>query len=146
MKNKQIALLFIALLNVFSFQLMAQKQNNNKPVKSSQASYEKYIDDNNDAHSKEFMELVSIPSISSIPANKPDVDKAAARIVNKLKTIGMTTAQTIPTDGNPIVYGSWDKAPGKPTVLIYAHYDVQPVKESEWTTPPEKLYFLINKY
>ena len=95
MKNKQIALLFIALLNVFSFQLMAQKQNNNKPVKSSQASYEKYIDDNNDAHLKEFMELVSIPSISSIPANKPDVDKAAAWIVNKLKTIGMTTAQTI---------------------------------------------------
>ena len=146
MKNKQIALLFIALLNVFSFQLMAQKQNNNKPVKSSQASYEKYIDDNNDAHLKEFMELVSIPSISSIPANKPDVDKAAARIVNKLKTIGMTTAQTIPTDGNPIVYGSWDKAPGKPTVLIYAHYDVQPVKESEWTIPPEKLHSLINKY
>lgn len=146
MKNKQIALLFIALLNVFSFQLMAQKQNNNKPVKSSQASYEKYIDDNNDAHLKEFMELVSIPSISSIPANKPDVDKAAARIVNKLKTIGMTTAQTIPTGGNPIVYGSWDKAPGKPTVLIYAHYDVQPVKESEWTIPPEKLYSLINKY
>ena len=146
MKNKQIALQFIALLNVFSFQLMAQKQNNNKPVKSSQPSYEKYIHDNNDAHLKEFMELVSIPSISSIPANKPDVDKAAARIVNKLKTIGMTTAQTIPTDGNPIVYGSWDKAPGKPTVLIYAHYDVQAVKESEWTIPPEKLHSLINKY
>ena len=41
---------------------------------------------------------------------------------------------------------SWDKVPGKPNVLIYAHYDVQPVKESEWTIPPEKLYFLINKY
>ena len=146
MKNKQIALLFIALLNVFSFQLMAQKQNNNKPVKSSQASYEKYIDDNNDAHLKELMELVSIPSISSIPANKPDVAKAAAWILNKLKTIGMTTTQTIPTDGNPVVYGSWDKAPGKPTVLIYAHYDVQPVKKSEWTIPSEKLYSLINKY
>ncbi len=42
----------------------------------------------------------------------------------------------MPTAGNPIVYGSWDKAPGKPTVLIYAHYDVQPVKESEWDNPP----------
>ena len=146
MKIKQIALQFIALLNVFSFQLMAQKQNNNKPVKSSQASYEKYIDDNNDTHLKELMELVSIQGISSIPANKPDVDKAATRIMNKLKIIGMTTAQTIPTDGNPIVYGSWDKAPGKPNVLIYAHYGVQPVKESEWTIPPEKLHFLINKY
>ena len=48
----------------------------------------------------------------------------------------MTTAQTMPTGGNPVVYGSWDKAIGKPTVLIYAHYDVQPVKETEWETPP----------
>ena len=105
-------------------------------VKSSLTSYEKYIDDNNDAHLKEFMELVSIPSISSIPSNKPDIDKAAAWIENKLKAIGMTTAQTIPTGGNPMVYGSWDKAPGKPTVLIYAHYDVQPANESEWDNPP----------
>ena len=66
--------------------------------------------------------------------------------MNKSKTIEMTTAQAIPTDGKPIVYGSWDKVPGKPNVLIYAHYDVQPVKESEWTIPPEKLHSLINKY
>ncbi len=137
MKNKQIILLFIALLNVFAFQLLAQKKkNNNEPVKSAQTSYEKYIDDNNDAHLKEFMELIAIPSISSIPANKPDVEKAAAWIVNKLKMIGMTTAQALPSDGNPYVYGCWDKALGKPTVLIYAHYDVQPVKESEWDNPP----------
>ena len=137
MKNKKITLVFIALINVFSFQLFAQKTKaKNEQVKSSLTSYEKYIDANNDAHLKEFMELVAIPSISSIPANKPDVAKAADWIVNKLKSIGMTTAQLIPTDGNPVVYGSWDKAPGKPTVLIYAHYDVQPVKESEWDNPP----------
>ncbi len=135
MNIKKLILVFIALINIFSAPLLAQKKIN-KPVKSSQASYEKYIDENNDAHLKEFIELVSIPSISSIPSNKPDVEKAAAWIVNKLKAIGITTAQTIPTEGNPIVYGSWDKAPGKPTVLIYAHYDVQPVKESEWTIPP----------
>ena len=137
MKNKKTILVFIALINVFSFQLFAQKTKaKNEQVKSSLTSYEKYIDANNDAHLKEFMELVAIPSISSIPSNKPDVAKAADWIVNKLKSIGMTTAQTIPTDGNPVVYGSWDKAPGKPTVLIYAHYDVQPVKESEWDNPP----------
>ena len=137
MKNKKITLVFIALINVFSFQLFAQKTKaKNEQVKSSLTSYEKYIDANNDAHLKEFMELVAIPSISSIPANKPDVAKAADWIVNKLKSIGMTTAQLIPTDGNPVVYGSWGKAPGKPTVLIYAHYDVQPVKESEWDNPP----------
>ena len=137
MKNKKLILVFIILINVLSFQLLAQKTKaKNEKVKSSLTSYEKYIDDNNEAHLKEFMELVSIPSISSIPANKPDIDKAADWIVNKLKAIGITTAQTIPTAGNPIVYGSWDKAPGKPTVLIYAHYDVQPVKESEWDNPP----------
>jgi acetylornithine deacetylase/succinyl-diaminopimelate desuccinylase-like protein len=100
------------------------------------SSYEKYIDDNADAHLKEFIEFVSIPSISSIPSHKPDIEKSAAWIVNKLKSIGLTTVQLIPTSGNPVVYGSWDKAPGKPTVLIYAHYDVQPVKESEWNHPP----------
>ena len=118
----------------------AQNINSKTPkkeqVKSSMTSYEKYIDANNDTYLKEFMELISIPSISSIPLHQADVDKAAAWIVNKLKAIGMTTAQTIPTDGTPIVFGSWDKAPGKPTVLIYAHYDVQPVKESEWDNPP----------
>ena len=73
------------------------------------------------------MELVSIPGISSIPANKADVVKAADWIVNKLKAIGITTAQTMQTVGHPVMYGSWTNAPGKPTVLIYAHYDVQPV-------------------
>ncbi len=111
------------------------KSSKKTTANSSLAAYEKYIDDNNDAHLKEFMELIAIPSISSIPANRPDVDRAATWIVNKLTSIGVT-AQTLPTEGNPIVYGSWNKAPGKPTVLIYAHYDVQPVKESEWENPP----------
>ncbi|OYU55031.1 MAG: peptidase M20 [Chitinophagaceae bacterium BSSC1] len=99
-------------------------------------TFEKYIDANQDAHLKEFLELISIPSISSIPANKPDVQRAAVWIVNKLKSIGISNAQVIPTAGQPAVFGSWENAPGKPTVLIYAHYDVQPVKESEWIIPP----------
>jgi acetylornithine deacetylase/succinyl-diaminopimelate desuccinylase-like protein len=137
MKNKQITFLFIVLINVFSFHLLAQKKKSKiESVKTAMPSYEKYIDDNNDAHLKEFIELVSIPSISSIPAHKPDVAKAADWIVNKLKAIGIPTAQVIQTGGQPAVFGSWDKAPGKPTVLIYAHYDVQPVKESEWVIPP----------
>lgn len=85
---------------------------------------------------KEFLELVSIPSISSIPANKPDIVKTAAWIVNKLNSIGISNAKQLATDGNPVVYANWNKAPGKPTVLIYGHYDVQPVNESEWDNPP----------
>ena len=140
-KSKFLSLIFLTSLYLFiSTYLMAQnaKSKNVKKdqVKSAMPLYEKYIDDNMDAHLKEFIELVSIPSISSIPSHKPDVVKAGEWIVNKLKAIGITTAQLIPTDGNPVVYGSWDRAPGKPTVLIYAHYDVQPVKESEWDNPP----------
>jgi len=136
-----LALSILVSLNLFvnsksTAQSINSKTSKKAKVKTSISSYEKYIDDNSGSHLKELFELVSIPSISSIGSNKPDVAKAAEWIVNKLKAIGMTTAQTMPTDGNPFVYGSWDKAPGKPTVLIYAHYDVQPVKESEWDNPP----------
>lgn len=138
---KLLTVLFIAGLNLLITTNSKGQNSNQKSSKKNQAesslpSYEKYIDDNNERHLNEFMELVSIPSISSLPSNNPDVERTAAWIVNKLKTIGITTAQTIPTEGKPIVYGSWDKAPGKPTVLIYAHYDVQPVKESEWVNTP----------
>jgi acetylornithine deacetylase/succinyl-diaminopimelate desuccinylase-like protein len=137
-KSKFARLIFLTGLSLsISFQLIAQKAKTKKETtKSAMSPYEKYIDEHMDAHLKEFVELVSIPSISSIPAHKADVEKAAAWIVNKLKAVGMTTAQILPTAGNPVVYGSWDKAPGKPTVLIYAHYDVQPVKEAEWDNPP----------
>ncbi len=137
-KSKCLSLIFLTIVSLSaSTQLLAQKATTKKEQeKSAMPLYEKYIDDNMDAHLKEFVELVSIPSVSSIPAHKPDIEKTAEWIVNKLKAIGITTAQTLPTAGYPVVYGSWDKAPGKPTVLIYAHYDVQPVKESEWENPP----------
>jgi len=137
-KSKCLSLIFLTIVSLFtSTRLRAQKATAKKETKkSAMPLYEKYIDDNMEAHLKEFLELVSIPSISSIPAHKADVAKTGAWIVNKLKSIGITSAELLPTAGNPVVYGSWDKAPGKPTVLIYAHYDVQPVKESEWDNPP----------
>jgi len=139
--SKTLTLLFFVGFNLFFYtistaQISNAKTSKNEKVNSSLPLYEKYIDDNTDAHLKEFVELISIPSISSLPSNKPEVERAANWIVNKLKSIGVTTAQLLPTAGNPVVYGSWDKAPGKPTVLIYAHYDVQPVKEAEWDNPP----------
>lgn len=136
MKSSKVPALFIFTgLALLAF-INAPAQKTSIPPLASFAKYEKYIDDHADAHLKEFLELVSIPTISSIPANKPDMGRAASWIESKLKSIGMTTVKQIPTAGNPIVYGSWEKAPGKPTVLIYAHYDVQPVKESEWKYPP----------
>jgi acetylornithine deacetylase/succinyl-diaminopimelate desuccinylase-like protein len=133
-------LIFITLPVIVSLHLNAQSAQSKKTgqgqLKSSLLRYQKYMDDSSAAHLKEFVELVSIPSISSIPSHQPDIEKAAEWIRNKLKAIGMTTARLITTDGNPVVFGSWDKAPGKPTILIYAHYDVQPVKEAEWDNPP----------
>lgn len=139
--SKSLALAIFVSLSLLAITNSTAQNTNAKTskkekVNSSLASYEKYIDEHMNAHLKEFMELVSIPSISSIPSHKPDVARAATWIVKKLKAIGMTTAHLIPTEGNPVVYGSWNNAPGKPTVLIYAHYDVQPVKESEWDDPP----------
>lgn len=130
-----MGLLLCAFINT-SAQKPNSKKTNQESARSSLVLYEKYIDENNDQHLKEFLELVSIPSISSIPANKPDIAKTATWIVNKLKSIGISNAKQLPTDGNPVVYANWNEAPGKPTVLIYGHYDVQPVKESEWNNPP----------
>lgn len=140
-RSNYVALvIFYCLILLSSGNSTAQHNNPKQPKgeqgKSSLLAYEKYFENQHDVHLKEFLELVAIPSVSSDPANKPDVERAAAWIVNKLKAIGMTTAVAMPTEGNPAVYGSWEKAPGKPTVLIYAHYDVQPVKESEWDNPP----------
>jgi len=140
-KFKFPAALILAMLIVLISTHLNAQINQSADVKKDQLkldflSYEKYIDEHKDAHLKEYLEFVSIPSISSMPSHKPDIEVAAAWIVKKLKAIGMTTAAIIPTRGLPVVYGSWDKAPGKPTVLIYAHYDVQPVKEAEWENPP----------
>jgi acetylornithine deacetylase/succinyl-diaminopimelate desuccinylase-like protein len=133
-----IATASILIVTALSAQTNRSTELKKHSIDSRDVLCEKYFKANRDAHLKEYTELVSIQSISSIPSYKPDVEKAATWIVSKLKAIGMTTAQLIPTEGNPVVYGSWENAPGKPTVLIYAHYDVQPVKDAEWNNPPFK--------
>lgn len=140
-KFKYLATLILAILCVLTSSPLKAQNSKSEVVKKDHlktalVSYEKYIDENTAAHLKEYLEFVSIPSISSMPSHKSDIEMAASWIVKKMKAIGMTTAEIIPTKGLPVVYGSWDKAPGKPTVLIYAHYDVQPVKEAEWENPP----------
>jgi acetylornithine deacetylase/succinyl-diaminopimelate desuccinylase-like protein len=85
----------------------------------------------------ELKSLLRIPSISTLPENKGDCRRAAEVLVAELKRIGMENVRLIETEGNPLVYAEWLKAAGKPTVLIYGHYDVQPTDpEDEWHTPP----------
>jgi acetylornithine deacetylase/succinyl-diaminopimelate desuccinylase-like protein len=85
----------------------------------------------------ELKELLRIPSISTLPEHRSDIDKAAGFVAAELKRIGIEHVEVIQTEGHPLVYGDWLHAAGKPTVLIYAHYDVQPAEPlDEWLSPP----------
>ena len=84
----------------------------------------------------ELEEFLRIPSISTDPAYSPDVDRASRWLVERMQQAGLT-AERIDAGGHPLVYGEWLGAPGKPTVLFYGHYDVQPVDPvEEWRHPP----------
>jgi acetylornithine deacetylase/succinyl-diaminopimelate desuccinylase-like protein len=81
--------------------------------------------------------FLRIPSISTLTENKPDIRRAAEFAVNELRVAGMTEAGLIEGEGNPLVYAEWLGAPGKPTLLFYGHYDVQPPDPlDEWKSPP----------
>ncbi len=97
----------------------------------------KYILDNQATYIEELKELLKIPSISTTLENKPEVKRCAKFVADKLKTAGMSKVEVVQTEGHPLVYGEWLGAPGKPTVLIYGHYDVQPVDPIDlWDSPP----------
>ena len=92
-------------------------------------------------HHAEFLEglktFLRIPSISTLSEHKPDVRRAAEFARGELMAAGMTTAELIEGEGNPLVYAEWLGAPGKPTILFYGHYDVQPAEPlDEWKSPP----------
>jgi acetylornithine deacetylase/succinyl-diaminopimelate desuccinylase-like protein len=100
-------------------------------------SWQTYLNDNRSRFINELIEFVSIPSISALPQHKSDVRHAAEWLSARLNTAGMQHAGLIETEGHPAVYADWLHAPGKPTVLLYGHYDVQPVDPlDQWITPP----------
>ncbi len=97
----------------------------------------KFIGDNQNNYIEELKELLRIPSISTQAENKDDIKRCAEFVAGKLRDAGMNRVEIIPTEGHPLVYGEWLGAPGKPTVLIYGHYDVQPVDPVElWDNQP----------
>ena len=106
--------------------------------KSASAGVVGYVRANHDRYLPELKEYLSIPSISTLPENKGDVERAALWLRSQLDHIGLEKTEIMPTGGHPVVYGEWLKAPsGRPTVLIYGHYDVQPVDPlDEWVSPP----------
>ena len=96
-----------------------------------------YAQRNHSRFLEELKALLRIPSVSTLPENKEDCRKAAEFLVAELKRIGIENVGLIETEGHPLVYGDWLHAAGKPTVLIYGHYDVQPAEPlEEWLSPP----------
>ncbi len=96
-----------------------------------------YARENQKRFLEELKELLRIPSVSTMDEHKNDVQKAADFVASELKRIGFEHVEVIPSSGHPMVYADWLHASGKPTVLCYAHYDVQPPDPiEEWTTPP----------
>src|ERR1700744_720714 len=85
----------------------------------------------------ELKDLLRIPSVSTLDEHKPDIAKAANYVPAAPRRIGMENVEVIPTKGHPLIYADWLHAAGKPTVLCYAHYDVQPAEPlDEWLSPP----------
>ncbi len=96
-----------------------------------------YIQNNINTFQEELKEFLRIPSISMLPEYKDDINRCADYVADKLRNAGLSRVKILKTEGHPLVYGEWLGAPGKPVVLIYGHYDVQPVDPIElWDTPP----------
>lgn len=96
-----------------------------------------YTQQRQEAYVKRFEEALAIPSISTFPENKPDMVRMAQWLADQMKAMGLENVALMPTPNNPILYGDWLHAPGRPTVLIYGHYDVQPADPlDEWESPP----------
>ncbi len=98
-----------------------------------------YYSLNREAFLEGLKNFLRIPSVSTLPEHKSDVRRAAEFVAGELRAMGMATVELIEGKAgeHPLVYGEWLEAPGKPTVLIYGHYDVQPPDPlDEWKTPP----------
>jgi acetylornithine deacetylase/succinyl-diaminopimelate desuccinylase-like protein len=100
-------------------------------------AFERYLDEHAEARLESYKELIRIPSISALPEYAADCRRTAEWIAADLERIGMEHAEVSETGGHPIVYADWLHAPNAPTVLVYCHYDVQPVDPLDlWTSPP----------
>ncbi|OFY39698.1 MAG: peptidase M20 [Bacteroidetes bacterium GWF2_40_14] len=96
-----------------------------------------YIQNNSEKFLAELFELLRIPSVSSMAAHAPDMQKAAEKYAELLLAAGVDRAEVYPTAGHPVVFAEKIIDKNKPTILVYAHYDVQPADPMNlWTTPP----------
>jgi acetylornithine deacetylase/succinyl-diaminopimelate desuccinylase-like protein len=99
-------------------------------------NFAEFIEGRRDEHLNELCEFLRIPSVSAKTEHKPDIERAAKWVAGKLTEAGFKTVQIVPTALHPLVYAESLEAPGKPTILFYGHYDVQPAEPLDlWTSP-----------
>ena len=99
--------------------------------------WENYLAGHRERFTEELLDFLRFPSISALPSHAGDVGRAARWVESRMKAAGIGSVRILPTGGHPVVYGEWLNAPGKPTVLIYGHFDVQPVDPLDlWDNPP----------
>ena len=85
----------------------------------------------------DYLAFLRIPCISTLAEHAPDMRRAAAFVAERMTAMGLEHVEVCETEGHPVVYADWLHAPGRPTVLVYGHYDVQPVDPlEEWVKPP----------
>src|SRR5215831_17256135 len=95
-----------------------------------------FIEGRRDQHLAELCEFLKIPSVSAKSEHKPDIERGARWVADRLQAAGFKTVQVIPTSLHPLVYAESLELPGKPTILFYGHYDVQPAEPLDlWTSP-----------
>lgn len=96
-----------------------------------------YIEKNRERFLDELFSLLRIPSVSSLESHRPDMRRCADRLVELLLEAGADRAEVCPTEGHPVVYAEKMVSEDVPTVLVYGHYDVQPVDPLElWKSDP----------
>ncbi|PID21629.1 peptidase M20 [Sporosarcina sp. P3] len=113
---------------------------------TSSQSLDQYFTNNRDRHLEELTNFLAIPSISALSEHQPDMQKAAEWLSNEFENIGLENVSIEKTAGQSVVYADWLHAEGQPTILIYGHYDVQPVDPLHlWETPPFEATIRDNK-
>ncbi|HXS70029.1 MAG TPA: dipeptidase [Patescibacteria group bacterium] len=96
-----------------------------------------YLEPRREERLERLKAFLRIPSISALPQHAPDVRRAAEWLADEMRAAGIQNVEVSETSGHPMVYGDWLHAAGAPTVVVYGHYDVQPVDPlDEWHTEP----------
>lgn len=100
-------------------------------------SWQTYLVENRARFEAEMLDFLRIPSISALPAHAEEVRRAGEWVAQRLVAAGMEQVEVMETGGHPVVYAEWLHAPGKPTILVYGHFDTQPVDPLDlWDNPP----------